>query len=60
MKKLVVALLGLSSLGQVEYLPVETTSVPTIASYSQTSGCIYVQRGEGIKICGVDFMVIMP
>lgn len=58
-------LLAFLCLGQKPYEPLR---LPTIATFSRTSGCIYVQQGrdetgrvvvEDTQICGVDFFVVM-
>lgn len=64
-----VTVFGLLCLGQTPYKGSGRLVLPTVATFSQTSGCIYVQKGrdedgrvveEDVQICDVFFMAVFP
>lgn len=74
--KLATIVASLSCLGQADTKAVrvgaeasEKLILPTIATFSQASGCIYVQHGRDEdghvvatdqQVCGIDFLFVIP
>lgn len=64
------AILGLLCLSPRPYRPdPDRLVLPTVATYSESSGCIVVQRGrdedgkvvdDDVEVCGVHFFTVLP